>query len=83
MSAFAARRRLRLDVVFIISSLLLRGTAGAEDTHGFVPRREAHYQQTQSNGMPDDDFSLLVNGMVLVIEDPRQRICKDRQRFVE
>lgn len=33
--------------------------------------------------MTDDDFALLVRGVVLVVEDSRQRVGKYRQRFVE
>jgi len=33
--------------------------------------------------MSNDDFPLLVHRVVLVVEDPRQRVSKDRQGFVE
>ncbi len=33
--------------------------------------------------MPNDDFPLLLQSVALVFEDPRQRVSKDRQGFVE
>jgi len=33
--------------------------------------------------MPNDDFPLLLQSVVLVSEDPRQRVPKDRQGLVE
>jgi hypothetical protein len=40
-------------------------------------------KQSQPGGMPNDDFPLLLQNVVLVFEDPRQRVSKDRQGFVE
>ncbi len=79
----AGRRRLGLDVLFILSSLPLRGLAGAEDPHSVFPRREADHQQAHSRGMTDDDFPLLCDRVILVVEDPSQLVSKDRQGFVE
>jgi len=33
--------------------------------------------------MSDDDFAVLVHRVFLVVEDPRQRVRKYRQGFVE
>jgi hypothetical protein len=33
--------------------------------------------------MPDNDFPLLVHGVIQVVEDLCQLVCKDGQRFAE
>jgi len=81
--ALAAGRPLRRDAFFVVLTLILRRLPCTDDSYGILALSKADHQQAVLRRVSDDDFPPLLNRLILVIENSRQRVGKYSERFLK
>src|SRR6185503_16139028 len=79
----AGRRGLRAGVLFVVMAFLSSGRSRTDDADSVRSLREADEQQPAGPRVADDDLTGLGIGVILVGEDPCERVGEDRSSFVE